>query len=640
MVSRKEKNNIERDNRLNTIMAIIFLLVGAIIFKLYNLQVIKYDLYVALASDQHQIYNELEPERGKIYIQDSQELFGDKYYPLATNKEFSLIYAVPDHIEDAQKTSEALYEVFDQKIIDEGVEKMLDEDEYFSLDSEANKDISAQEWEKRKEFREVKKQAEIELKKKEIIDGYLEKLNKKHDPYEPIKQKVDQEDTQKIKEMNLPGINQIMVNYRYYPEENVGSHILGFVGYNDDKKCGQYGLEGFFNEELTGKFGLIKAERSAQGEVIIINDREYTKPINGSDLVLTINRSIQFAACRDLDEAAQKYGAKAGTIIVMEPKSGAILAMCSWPNFDPNNYNKVENINIYNNPAIFDQYEPGSIFKPLTIAAAIDQEKITPETTYEDKGFVMIEGWDKPIKNSDYETSGGHGVVSMVSVLENSLNTGAIFAMQQIGESNFADYVMKFGFGEKTGIEMETEGSGDITNLKRKNIRPVEAATATFGQGITATPLQMVTAFAAIANGGILMKPFLVSEIISPSGEITKTQPKQIRRVISERTALLVSGMMVNVVDGGHAVHAAVNGYYVAGKTGTAQVADKEKGGYYESETIHSFVGFAPAEDPMFVALVKLDDPKAAPFAASTAAPLFGKLADFILNYYQVPKEL
>ena len=639
MVSRKEKNNTERDNRLNIIMAIIFLLVGAIVFKLYSLQVLKYDLYVALASDQHQIYNELEPERGKIYIQDSQDLFSEKQYPLATNKEFSLVYAVPDSVEDPQKTSEILYELFDQKKTEEEVDKILDEDEYFSLDSETNKNITAQEWEKRKEFREVKKQAEVELRKEKIINEYLEKLNKKHDPYEPIKQKVDEEITKKIQDMNLPGINYIMVNYRYYPEKNVGSHMLGFVGYNYDKKCGQYGLEGFFNEELAGKFGLIKAERSAGGEVIIINDREYTKPIDGSDLVLTINRSIQFAVCRELDEAAERNGASGGTAIVMEPKTGAILAMCSWPNFDPNNYNQVENINVYNNPAIFDQYEPGSIFKPITMAAAIDQEKVSPETTYDDKGFVMIEGWDKPIKNSDYESVGGHGVVNMISVLENSLNTGAIFAMQQIGEKNFADYVMKFGFGEKTGIELETETAGDITNLKRKKIRPVEAATATFGQGITVTPLQMITAFSAIANGGILMKPFLVSEIIAPNGEVTKTQPKQIRRVISERAALLVSGMMVNVVDGGHATHAAVDGYYVAGKTGTAQVADKEKGGYSESQTIHSFVGFAPAEDPKFVMLIKLDDPKSADFSASTAAPLFGKIADFILNYYKVPKE-
>jgi cell division protein FtsI/penicillin-binding protein 2 len=226
----------------------------------------------------------------------------------------------------------------------------------------------------------------------------------------------------------------------------------------------------------------------------------------------------------------------------------------------------------------------------------------------------------------------------MVTVLSESLNTGAIFVEQRVGAEMFAQYVKKFGFGEKTGIELETEGISNIKNLERKKIRPIEAATASFGQGITATPLQIVTAYAAIANGGILMKPYLVAEIVSPHGERQKTQPKQIRRVIAEKTALLLAGMMVNVVDGGHAKRAGVKGYYVAGKTGTAQVPDKEKGGYSD-RTIHTFVGFAPVEEPRFVMLVKLDDPKDVRFAASSAAPLFGQLAEFILNYYQVPKE-
>ncbi|RLC38400.1 penicillin-binding protein, partial [Candidatus Falkowbacteria bacterium] len=199
-------------------------------------------------------------------------------------------------------------------------------------------------------------------------------------------------------------------------------------------------------------------------------------------------------------------------------------------------------------------------------------------------------------------------------------------------------YVKNFGFGEKTGIELETEGNGNIVSLLRKSIRPVEAATATFGQGITVTSLQMITAYGAIANGGILMKPYLVSGIVSPDGEKQITQPKQVRRVISEKAAVLLSGMMVNVVDGGHAIRAGVKGYYVAGKTGTAQVADKEKRGYGD-RTIHTFVGFAPVEDPKFVILVKLDDPKDVLFGASSAAPLFGEIAEFILNYYQVPKE-
>jgi cell division protein FtsI/penicillin-binding protein 2 len=272
------------------------------------------------------------------------------------------------------------------------------------------------------------------------------------------------------------------------------------------------------------------------------------------------------------------------------------------------------------------------------MAASINEGKVTPQSTYEDRGYLKIEGWPKPIKNSDYESYGGHGVVDMTSVLENSLNTGAIFAMQRAGAETFARYVADFGFGEKTGVELEAESSGNIESLKRKTIRPVEAATASFGQGITVTPLQLAAAFAVIANGGILMKPYLVGEIVNPDGSKVRTQPQQIRRVISERTALLVAGMMVKVIEHGHAKRAAVKGYYVAGKTGTAQVADKVRAGYSD-QTIHTFVGFAPVDDPKIVMVVRLDNPKDVRFADSSAAPLFGELAEFILNYYQVPKE-
>jgi cell division protein FtsI/penicillin-binding protein 2 len=427
-----------------------------------------------------------------------------------------------------------------------------------------------------------------------------------------------------------------MENYRFYPEGNIGSHIIGFVGHNGDEQVGQYGLEGFFNEELKGKHGSVRAERSVTGDLIIINDREYRKPVDGSDLVLTINRSLQFHICRKLAEASQQYAADKGSVIVMDPNTGAIMAMCSWPDYDPNNYRDVADIKVYNNPAIFDQYEPGSTFKVITMAASLDQGKVLPSTTYEDKGFLMIEGWPKPIKNSDYETRGGYGRSNMINVLEYSLNTGAIFAMQRIGPATFGEYLEKFGFGEKTGIEMQAEGVTTIKNLKAKNIRPIEAATASFGQGITVTPLQLVTAFGAIANGGILMKPYLVKEIVYSDGTRHLTQPKEIRRVVSERAAMLLSGMMVNVIENGHAKLAGVQGYYVAGKTGTAQVP--EAGGYGD-KTIHNFVGFSPVEEPKFVMLVRFDNAKNVKYAASSAAPLFGELAEFILNYYKVPKE-
>lgn len=628
-------------NRLNLIMAIIFLLTGSILLRLYSLQVLKYDLYTALAADQHQVYNKLKPDRGQIFMQNSPNPDSGELYPAVANKDFALVYAVPSDVASPPEMAEKLYEVFDKKTVETAVDELIAADQYFSATTTGgDSQISSQDIKNREEFRKIKRELEIETRKKVIISAYLEKLSKKNDPYEPIKSKVEKETAELlVKEFGRKGIDYIMESHRYYPEGSTGAQLLGFVGYAEEEKTGRYGLEGFFNEELSGSAGSLRAERSANGSLIIINDREFNEPKNGSDLILTINRSVQFTACQKLSAAALRHGADSGSVIVMDPKTGAIIAMCSWPDYDPNNYSQEEDISVFNNPAVFDQYEPGSIFKVFTMAAGIDQGKVTPETVYNDQGSVKIAGWPKPIKNSDFDTHGGHGQVNMLTVLELSLNTGSIFVMQKTGVEIFADYVKKFGFGEKTGIELPGEGSGNISSLERKVIRPIEAATATFGQGITVTPLQMISAYAAIVNGGILMKPYVVSEIVSPDGARTKTQPRPIRRVISERTALLLSGMMVRVVDGGHATKAGVPGYYVGGKTGTAQVAGTDTRGYETGRDMHTFVGFAPADDPKFVMLVKLDDPKDVVWADSSTAPLFSEIAGFILNYYQVPKE-
>lgn len=628
-----KKNILEKNSRLNIVLAVIFLLAGMIILKLYILQIKNVDLYTALASDQHQAYSELQPLRGQIFIQDNRE--GEQsLYPIATNKEFALVYAKPDEIEDPEKTANILYDMFDKEEIEKLVDKIIAEDKTFY--PENYDELTPEQKEEIENLKKAKKELEIENREKAKKEEYQTKLSKKGDPYEPLKNKVAEEKMNELKAMNIKGIDFIMQEHRYYPETDIGGQMIGFVGFKDEIMTGQYGLEGFFNSELSGKAGSVKAERAAGGKLIIISDREYQKPEDGSDLVLTINRSIQFETCTKLREAVLRHGADSGSVIILDPKTGAILAMCSWPDYDPNNYNETSNINIYNNPAIFYQYEPGSIFKAITMAAGLDQGKVTPETTYEDKGQLKIQNY--LIKNSDFDQAGGHGVVNMSFVLESSLNTGAIFVMQKTGEDIFSDYVKKFGFGEKTGIELETEADGDIKNLLRKKKRPVEVATATFGQGLTVTPLQMVSAYAAIANGGILMKPYLVKEIIKPNGEHSTTEPQQVRRVISERASALLSGMLVNVVEKGHGKKAAVKGYYIGGKTGTAQVP-KKGGGYETNAHIGSFCGYGPIDDPKFVMLVKLDNPRDVEWAESSAAPLFGEIARFILNYYQIPTE-
>jgi cell division protein FtsI/penicillin-binding protein 2 len=370
---------------------------------------------------------------------------------------------------------------------------------------------------------------------------------------------------------------------------------------------------------------------------MIINDREYVQPQPGNDLILTVDRNIEFIVCDKLKQVADYYKAEGGSIIVMNPKTGAIIAMCSFPDFNPNNYKDVENMSFYNNPAIFYQYEPGSVFKTVTMAIAIDQEKISPATTYEDKGQIMISGWPKPIRNSDFFSHGPHGVVDMSAVLDNSLNTGAIFAMNQVGPKIFAEYVKNFGFGERTGIELGAESPGNINNLLSNKVKEIDAATASFGQGIAVTPLQMLMPYQAIANKGLLMKPYVVKSIVYSDGRREDISPKAINQIISEKTAATVSAMLVNVVEKGHSQKAAISGYYIGGKTGTAQIATA--GGYSQSEYSHTFIGIAPIENPVFVMLVKIDKPKGVQYAEGSVVPLWRDIAEFILNYYAVPKD-
>lgn len=634
------KKTREKTSRLSITMAIVFLFGALIMYRLFQLQVVKSGYYTELASGQHEAFTKIESKRGSIYMYDKVPGGTKVDYAMAINKEFANVYVIPKVIKNPVEMASRTYEILDRAKIERSIEDGLKNDEEFSelknatTSSERSKELTAL-------FQE-KKIIEIEKKQKEVIDKYIGIFGKKNDPYESLKRKVSDEEFKKFLELKSEGIEGIgyeLENYRYYPEGEVGSHILGFVGYSGDEKKGSYGLEGRFNDELSGQSGSVRTERSANRDPIIVNDREYVKPVDGGDLYLTINRSIQFEVCKRLRESVLRHGADSGLVIVLEPYTGAIMAMCSFPDYDPNNYSEYENKRIFNNPAIYDSYEPGSTFKAITMAAGLNEGKVNPDSTYEDKGYLNIEGWPKPIKNSDFETHGGHGKTDMNTVLNYSLNTGAIHVMKKIGASKFAEYVENFGFRNKTGIELETEGTSNVSSLFQKKIKPIEAATAAFGQGITATPLQMILAYAAIANGGILMKPYLVEKIVSADGQELITHPQQVRRVISEKTALLLAGMLVNVVEIGHSPRAKVKGYYVAGKTGTAQIPDKVHGGYRDNEWMHTFIGFTPVDDPKFVMLVKIENPKDVRFADSSSAPLFGELSDYILNYLQVKKE-
>ncbi len=671
-----------KDNRVAYVAAVVFLLLGGLVIRLAFLQTLRHEYYAEAADGQHKRQQQILPDRGKILIQDNYFSQAEKgVYPLAVNKEFATIFAVPTDIKEVELTSEKLYQFFKAKAVEKEVRDQLLRERQDRLAKElsaipAAELSSAREAEVKAaheslmadpvylDFENEKREEMIKARHEAIIGELQGMLTKNNDEYEPIEKKVDPEvlkqfyifmaerndlvaealdvksDGMYLKESNEPfkleGFSYELVPFRYYPEGSIGSHILGFTNYQNDEQRGRYGLEGFFDDELFGRYGELSSERGAGG-LVIVNDRQYEKKTDGSSLVLTIDRSAQFTSCKLLNEAVERYGASGGSVIIVDPSTGAILAMCSAPDYDPNTSQAVDDIKIFNNPAVFDQYEPGSVFKAITMAAALDQEKVTPETTYVDKGQIMIPGWPKPIKNSDYETHGGHGVTNMVTVLEQSLNTGAIFAMESIGPRAFADYVTRFGFGEKTGIELEGESEGNIKSITGSRISEISAATASFGQGITVTPLQMVMSYAAIANGGELMKPYIVQEIIGPDGSRSITSPSVPRRIISERTAALLTGMLINVVENGHSQKMKIPGYYTAGKTGTAQVASATSRGYSGKHN-HTFIGMVPANNPKFVILTKIDSPRAL-YAESTAVPLSYDITRFLLNHWQVKQD-
>ena len=433
----------------------------------------------------------------------------------------------------------------------------------------------------------------------------IEYFSKPNDSYELLVSKADSQQINQVEELDLRGIYINTHLLRFYPFGNLASHLIGFVAPVDETLMGRYGVEFYLDDDLGGKSGRI-------------DGRETVKPEDGKEIVLTIDRNIQSRAEEILGELIKKYKAEKGTVIVQEPKSGKILAMGNFPTFDPNNYSQFD-ISSFLNPATQAVYEPGSVFKLITMAAGIDSGKITPQTTYVDTGSVVLNG--KTIKNWDLKA---HGEQTMTGVIEQSLNTGAVFAQRQMGSDIFYNYLIKFGLNELTGLSLPGEVRSNIRNLL--NGRDIDFATASFGQGVAVTPVAMISAISAIANGGVLMKPLILE----------REEPQVIRRVISPQVSEAISKMMVSAVEKNYI--AAIPNYSIAGKTGTAFVPDFKNGGYTD-DVINTYIGFAPAFDPKFIVLIKLDKPAGSPLAGLTVVPAFRELTQSILNYYNIPPD-
>ena len=447
----------------------------------------------------------------------------------------------------------------------------------------------------------------LEISKDELVS----KINSQ-DTYIIIAQNILSEKLDRIKALELGGLSWQNNPDRFYPQSEFLSQTIGFLG---GEGFGQYGVEGYYDEILQGKVGFKK-----ENEV----------SLDGSDLYLTIDYNIQYQAESLLKKAKNNFGIDSGQIIVMKPDSGRILALADFPSFDLNRYSKQGNLEIFQNGAIQKLFEPGSIMKPFTIASALNEGKITPNTAYIDTGVLKF--GTKSIHNFNNEV---YDTQTMTEVLESSINTGAVFAQQQVGNKKFFEYIKKFGFTEKTDIDLQ--GEVYSRNGALENGPDMNYATASFGQGIELTPMQIARGFCALANGGKLVKPFIIDKIISGTDQVY-TEPKVSGPIISQETASHLTSMLVSVVDNGFNKVAKIPGYYIAGKTGTAQVPLKNSKGYEPDKTIQSFVGYGPAFNPQFLIMVKLDNPKVAKSSLS-AVPIFKELAQYIINYWKIPPD-
>jgi cell division protein FtsI/penicillin-binding protein 2 len=415
---------------------------------------------------------------------------------------------------------------------------------------------------------------------------------------------------------------------RFYPQAELFSHVAGFVKFDGG---GSTGVEEYYNEFLRQDgAGLLDHERMDL-DVLPGNVRQFIPSSIGKDLVLTIDRTIQWICREELQQGLAEFKAQSGTIIVMNPHTGAILGLVNLPDYDPNRYETVP-YEFFVNPAVSLQYEPGSVFKIITAAAALDHGDIQPTTVYTDSGSYAL--GERVIFNSD---RAAHGQVTVVDALARSLNVVTVQIAEDLGADVFYQYVRQFGFGDPTNVDLSGEIAG-LIKLRNSGLwSPADLATNSFGQGLAATPLQMINATAAIANQGRLMRPYVVQARIA-GNEVQLTQSRSVRQVLLPETAQTLSEMMAQVIEMSNS-KAYVEGYRMAGKSGTAQIP--APGGYEKDATIVSFVGFGPVDDPQIVLLVKMDrpDPTVNPWAGQTAAPVFSRVAERIFHYLNVPPD-
>lgn len=570
--------------RVRFLLVLFLSLLIVITGRLFQLQVLQHDKFTALAEGQHWGTAYVSAARGRVFSSDG--------FPLVENQMAYLVYGEPPNVEDVKAAAEKLGEIL---------------------------------WDRNAKT-QMSKTDEVER-----IEGALSQDLQ----WVVLAHKVSPDTKERIEVLGIEGIGFEEEPKRFYPEETLATHLLGFVGSNErGRDQGYYGLEGFYDGDLQGRPGKVVEEKDASGQPILVGGYKKIPAEDGRDLVLTLDRSVQFVVERKLAAAVEKYGAESGSVVVVEPQTGAILAMASFPTYNPSNpYDPSDEEVIaedierteWTNPAISETYEPGSVLKALTMSAAIDTKTVKPQTTMQDTGPITVSGYT--IDNWDGKH---HGEETMIEILQHSNNCGAAWVGQQLGAETLRNYFLKFGLGKPLAIDLEDEDTGVVKELSEW--RPVDLANAAFGQGVSVTPLQLALIFSTIVNGGTMMRPYLVSEIREEE-KIIEIKPKELARVLSAKSADIMIEMLTAAVEGGESKFYNLKTHRVAGKTGTAQIPIE--GHYDPTKTNCTFVGFLPSH-PNFVMLVLLRRPSASIYAAETAVPMWMEIVKELTVYYGI----
>ena len=569
--------------RINFLIFGFFAVCLIFVVRLFSIQVLSHSKYREIAEAQYFDVSEIPAKRGSILSADG--------YALAGNQPTFLMYSENKVIENKEKTANDIAEIFVPDFKENS-------DEFFEL-----------------------KQRLLNVLNLDLFWAIL---------------RTDVSLTQKeqIQELKIKGIGFEESTKRFYPEGSLAAHILGFVGKDSEGiQKGYFGIEGHYDGDLVGKSGRIIQEKDASGLPIILGGYKQILPIDGRNIYTTINRDVQYMVEKRLQEGVEQYDAYSGSVIVMDPFTGDIIAMANFPTFNPLNFNEeveestsTHRLNINRtNDAISSTYEPGSVMKAITVATAVDLKKVSPRTTFEDNGPVnysgyVIDNWDKK----------HHGTQTIVELLQKSNNIGAAWVGHLVGRSKIYEYFKNFGLSERTQIGLEGEETARLRDVKEWT--DIDLANISFGQGVSATPLQVLNSFNVIANGGELIRPRIITKF-EENGKEIEIPVKKIRRVISTDSAQTMTEILEKAVEGGESRYFNIENYNISGKTGTAQIFIDGK--YDAKSTNATFVGFL-TNSKKFSMIVKLEKPRASTYASETAVPVWMAIADDLVKYYSI----